>query len=214
MVAAITTRMEALKSAAGRLFGGNDKKAPRTAPPVPDQAVRGGLARTSASAAPAAPASDSTVADAPVSSSASQKRGPLTGGGGHRGSGTATPPNGAVGGGATTANGGAATHAAPHASSLPLPPGAAGAAAAAARSPDPTVHDLGFPRGLTARFELGQLLGAGGSGVVRVATDKRTGKTFACKSIPKVSEWAVALRVLGWGVECGFAWAGGRGARG
>jgi len=174
MVATLTHRMEAIKSAAGRLFGGGgggDKNAAsqRTLPPPPSEGqVRGGLARTSASSAaatapaaatdPSAPAEGLGSVTAPSSKKVAFKAGP------------AAPP----------ANSG-----------LPLPPGAGGAAAAAARSADLTVHNLGFPRGLTDRYDLGQLLGAGGSGVVRVAVDKRTGKRWACKSIPKVREGGV-----------------------
>jgi hypothetical protein len=150
MVATLTHRMEALKSAAGRLFGGggNDAKA-RPPAQAPDAQVRGGLARTSASAAAAA--SDPAVAEVAPTKKVAW-----------------TPPP-------------------PASNVLPLPAGSGGAAASAARTTDPTVHfDLGFPRGLTDRYDLGQLLGAGGSGVVRVAVDKRTGKRFACKTIPKV----------------------------
>lgn len=59
--------------------------------------------------------------------------------------------------------------------------------------------DLGFPRDLADKYELGDVLGSGGSGVVRVATDKRTGKRYACKTIPKVrmlggGRWGRAMR--------------------
>jgi hypothetical protein len=35
------------------------------------------------------------------------------------------------------------------------------------------------------RYDLGKVLGAGSFGIVRVATEKKTGKVFACKTIPK-----------------------------
>ena len=34
-------------------------------------------------------------------------------------------------------------------------------------------------------YSLGQVLGAGSFGVVREATERRTGRRYACKSIPK-----------------------------
>jgi hypothetical protein len=172
MVATLTHRMEALRSAAGRLFGGGGNgKAQKAPAQAPDAAVRGGqLARTSTSASAAAAASDPAVAEAAPTKKAAW-----------------VAPQ-------------------PAANVLPLPSGAGGVAAAAARSSDPTVHeDLGFPRGLTDRYDLGQLLGAGGSGVVRVAVDKRTGKRWACKTIPKVNggeraeRFFVCSRRIVWG---------------
>ena len=47
---------------------------------------------------------------------------------------------------------------------------------------------LGLPRDLEAKYDLSdKILGSGGSGIVRLATCKRTGKTVAVKTIPKVS---------------------------
>lgn len=47
---------------------------------------------------------------------------------------------------------------------------------------------LGLPRDLEAKYDLSdKVLGSGGSGVVRLATSKHTGKTVAVKTIPKVS---------------------------
>jgi len=47
--------------------------------------------------------------------------------------------------------------------------------------------DLNLPRDLDARYDVSdKILGSGGSGVVRLATSKRTGKTVAVKTIPKV----------------------------
>ena len=46
---------------------------------------------------------------------------------------------------------------------------------------------LGLPRDLEAKYDLSdKVLGSGGSGIVRLATCKRTGKTVAVKTIPKV----------------------------
>ena len=48
---------------------------------------------------------------------------------------------------------------------------------------------LGPPRDLEAKYDLtDKVLGSGGSGIVRLATSKRTGKTVAVKTIPKVSQ--------------------------
>lgn len=47
---------------------------------------------------------------------------------------------------------------------------------------------LGLPRDLDAKYDLSdKILGSGGSGTVHLATCKRTGKTVAVKTIPKVS---------------------------
>ena len=45
--------------------------------------------------------------------------------------------------------------------------------------------DLGYPRDLEAKFVLGDTLGKGGFGTVRLATEKTSGEELACKSIAK-----------------------------
>ena len=50
---------------------------------------------------------------------------------------------------------------------------------------EPAAPGFGFATNLGDRFDLGPVLGSGGSGVVRVATCKRSGARYACKSIPK-----------------------------
>ncbi len=36
------------------------------------------------------------------------------------------------------------------------------------------------------RYKLGKVLGAGSFGIVREATERKTGRRYACKTIPKV----------------------------
>ncbi|KAK9823598.1 hypothetical protein WJX72_004124 [[Myrmecia] bisecta] len=45
---------------------------------------------------------------------------------------------------------------------------------------------FGYPRTLRKRYDLGKVLGAGSFGIVREATEKRTGRKFACKTVPKI----------------------------
>jgi calcium-dependent protein kinase len=46
----------------------------------------------------------------------------------------------------------------------------------------------GFPVGFDEKYEIGEDLGKGGFGVVRVVTKKKNGKQYAAKSIKKVLE--------------------------
>ena len=65
-------------------------------------------------------------------------------------------------------------------------------------SPTP---DLGYSRDFSSRFDTGEKLGSGGNAVVLVVRDKRTRKSFACKSIqkrledPKLSESKISGHV-------------------
>lgn len=49
----------------------------------------------------------------------------------------------------------------------------------------PLSLECGFKRGLTDKYELDRVLGAGGFGVVRVVRARATGVEFACKTIAK-----------------------------
>eukprot|EP00240_Pyramimonas_obovata_P000773 CAMPEP_0118922080 /NCGR_PEP_ID=MMETSP1169-20130426/1132_1 /TAXON_ID=36882 /ORGANISM="Pyramimonas obovata, Strain CCMP722" /LENGTH=600 /DNA_ID=CAMNT_0006862899 /DNA_START=179 /DNA_END=1981 /DNA_ORIENTATION=- len=53
------------------------------------------------------------------------------------------------------------------------------------RSPPPEEPPLGYSTDLEERYEVGKILGAGGMGVVRVATYKETGVEYALKTMPK-----------------------------
>lgn len=58
-----------------------------------------------------------------------------------------------------------------------------------ARSPQPAQKiDCGYARNYHEKYVPGPPLGRGGFGVVKVVTDKETGKEYACKSITKVLE--------------------------
>ena len=46
-------------------------------------------------------------------------------------------------------------------------------------------RDFGYSKDFGARYALDKELGKGGFGAVRVARDLKTGKEYACKSIPK-----------------------------
>lgn len=46
----------------------------------------------------------------------------------------------------------------------------------------------GYPGGFDDKYELGEELGRGGFGVVRIVTHKKNGKQYAAKSIKKVLE--------------------------
>lgn len=51
---------------------------------------------------------------------------------------------------------------------------------------DLQAFDQGYPRDFPDLFELGQVIGKGGFGHVRVITEKATGDEYACKSIRKI----------------------------
>eukprot|EP00242_Pyramimonas_sp_CCMP2087_P008203 CAMPEP_0198204152 /NCGR_PEP_ID=MMETSP1445-20131203/7535_1 /TAXON_ID=36898 /ORGANISM="Pyramimonas sp., Strain CCMP2087" /LENGTH=572 /DNA_ID=CAMNT_0043875893 /DNA_START=194 /DNA_END=1912 /DNA_ORIENTATION=+ len=53
------------------------------------------------------------------------------------------------------------------------------------RAPLPPDPPLGFSTDLDTRYEVGDILGAGGMGVVRLATDRQTGMLYALKTMPK-----------------------------
>ena len=53
--------------------------------------------------------------------------------------------------------------------------------------------DIGAARDFDSKFSLGVSVGAGGFGTVRLATEKATGKVFACKTIcKKLTEQGIA----------------------
>ena len=74
-----------------------------------------------------------------------------------------------------------------------VPPAASLRASAAV----PSLKDYGFRRDMDAHLELGAVLGAGAYGVVRSATDKRTGQPLAVKSIPKALPRGADTRTAG-----------------
>lgn len=47
---------------------------------------------------------------------------------------------------------------------------------------------IGAARDFHSKYDVGKTLGSGGFGTVKVATEKQTGKEFACKSICKMLE--------------------------
>ena len=53
------------------------------------------------------------------------------------------------------------------------------------RAPPPDEPPLGYSTDLEERYEIGKVLGAGGMGVVRLATDRKTGVEYALKTMPK-----------------------------
>ena len=54
-------------------------------------------------------------------------------------------------------------------------------------APPVAAPSLGFPTDMSDKYEsVGQELGKGGNGVVRVVRSITSGTQFACKSIPKV----------------------------
>jgi calcium-dependent protein kinase len=89
---------------------------------------------------------------------------------------TSSSRTGAYGGGGAAASIAAAAPAATAPTAAATPP-AAGAAP----------PDLGYSRGLEAKYEWGKELGRGGNGVVRVVRDRKTGEEWACKSLPKTA---------------------------
>eukprot|EP00798_Chlamydomonas_sp_ICE-L_P014541 gene14541-20581_t len=46
--------------------------------------------------------------------------------------------------------------------------------------------DLGLPRNMSEKYEVGDQIGKGGNGVVRIVTERTTGLQYACKSTVKV----------------------------
>eukprot|EP00976_Prorocentrum_cordatum_P098760 1191551-Prorocentrum_minimum.AAC.5 len=53
------------------------------------------------------------------------------------------------------------------------------------REPPPDEPPLGYSTDLEERYEVGEILGAGGMGVVRLATERATGNKYALKTMPK-----------------------------
>ena len=66
--------------------------------------------------------------------------------------------------------------------------GGAGQPSAESASEASPCRDLGYQRGLSSRFDIGEKIGSGGNAEVWVVQDKTTRKVFACKSISKTLE--------------------------